>query len=499
MRVVIQRPVAQSAKGSHANNWDSALFEVELRPLLFAKNVFVVEQLKELYRSVEADQSKLPILHKGYFDSHLHAIGMGLISQELALGEFRDWETFIGQIKKRAGVEPHALRAFGWDESHVQMSLESFVRKLESEIPENVPIALYRVCGHSAFVNRAFRKKIGMATHGALMTDRHLEKVNHFFAAPSVDECERAFLESQKSLLNYGITAIGEMSVDATMIEALKNICRRGDLIVDVQACFDAGKGGEVERQGPLEMQNSAPLGPLDRPARLSVKHWKKYLDGSFGSRTAWLTQSYQDQETFGDSLIGISALLNEAKQALDKGFYLSFHCIGDAAVDQALEVGDRLERACRDRMISDQKLGGAFSCHRLEHAQLIRPDQLERMARQKLWTLCVQPGHRLADAPFIESRLGRERARSSAYRAGSLKDHGVAFGLGSDAPVDVLDPQHVIRAAMTHPVHSEKLSFSEAVWAYTTGSRLALGLDPASIGVGSTVFLSEFPENLSF
>jgi predicted amidohydrolase YtcJ len=266
---------------------------------------------------------------------------------------------------------------------------------------------------------------------------------------------------------------------------------------VDVQACFDAGKGGIVESVGPMEFQNTAPIGPLDRAARLSIKHWKKYLDGSFGSRTAWLTESYLDKETFGESLIDTPELLNEAKQALDKGFYLSFHCIGDAAMDQALEVGDRLAIQFRDRMDTDQKLGGLYSSNRLEHAQLIRADQLERMARQGIWTLCVQPGHRLADEPFIENRIGPSRAKQDAYRAGSLLDHSLAFGLSSDAPIDVLDPSHVIHAAMSHPVHSEKLSFSEAIWAYTTGSRLALGLDPNSISVGSTVFLSEFPDQL--
>jgi len=509
MKVVIQRPMAQRNRQIdpqiHKPSdvqcealWDNALFEVRLRPVDGIFQAFFIDDLKDLEVSLERDQSAYPILHKGFFDSHLHSIWMSLMKKDFDASIFESFEDLTEGLLNfsRQNRGASFLRGFNWDESRFGMSLQEITQKsaeIFSHIP--VPTAVYRVCGHSALCNEKFLAAIGMPGHSSLVTDTHLEKVHRFFPPPSLEELQSAFLKSQAELLNLGITSIGEMSVDISMIEALIKICESGQLLIDVQACFDATKGDWLEKNGPQVFTNSKPIGPLDRPAEFQVKHWKKYLDGSFGSRSAWLTQNYLDHEAFGESLVSTAQLMEEASEALKKGFYLSFHCIGDAALDQALEVGDRLAELCKDRIRVDSNLQNVSSYHRLEHAQLIRDDQLERMKRQNLWTLCVQSGHRVADQNFIKNRLGSERSFKQAYRAGSFLDFNLRFALGSDAPIDKPHPYHVLKSAMNHPNPVEALSFSEAMWFYTTGARRNLGMTSGTVKKSSTVFLTHFED----
>lgn len=499
MKIVIQRPLIKEGEGPVSKtpvNFVNEVFEVQLRPLEEARNWFVLESIKATGAALAPDDASLAFIHKGFFDCHLHATWMGLRAGDLDLQHVEGVEDINRLVREKLAQGAKFVRGHGWDESKFGLTLDSMPRILEDLLPETVPVFLFRNCGHSAFANRLMRQKAGATTLGPLITDKDLNRFSDVLPIPSLADCKEAFLWTQERLLKEGVTAIGEMSMDETLVHALKSVCETGELLLDVQGCFDAGRAPSVETQGPLQCLNAGAVGPLDRKALFQVKHWKRYLDGSFGSRTAWLTRSYEDFESFGESLVGSDQLLLECRTALQNGFHLSFHAIGDASLDQALEMGDRLSKLMESRRYSDAVLGHSVTRHRIEHGQLIRDDQLERLARQNFWMLCSQPGHRVSDDRFIRSRLGSERARNWAYRAGALIESGVPVGLSSDAPIDSYSPEHVIRSAMEHPVAREALSFAEALWWYTTGSRLELGLQPGKIKVGSTVYLSD-PKNI--
>lgn len=500
MKVVIQRPVlaSTSLKNQHGLrqtkgfNWINEVFEVSLRMLDGSKSCHVLESIVPLGETVPSESHALPFIHKGYFDCHLHSIWMGLRSQDVELQDVTSLEDIVFRVKQALSKGPAFIRGHGWDESRLATTLQALPRYLEAHLPDSIPILLYRNCGHSAFANRALRRAANLEQLGSLITDRHLHQISDVLPLPSLEECRSAFLWSQEKLLREGVTSISEMSLDETMIFALKDLCEKGDLLIDVQGVFDAGRAPSIESRGPLEMSNSAAIGPLDRAANLSIRHWKRYLDGSFGSRTAWLSHAYSDMDSFGEKLMSTDQLIKESRAALLNGFHLSFHAIGDAALDQALEVGDHLQELMESRRHSDSVMGHLSSRHRLEHVQLIRDDQIEKLARQGFWMLCAQPGHRVADEPFILSRLGSERFSKWAYRAGSLLEAGVPVGLGSDAPIDTFDPLKVIGAANTHSRAQEVLSPAEALWWTTTGSRLELGVMPGVIKRGATVVLSD-------
>jgi predicted amidohydrolase YtcJ len=76
---------------------------------------------------------------------------------------------------------------------------------------------------------------------------------------------------------------------------------------------------------------------------------------------------------------------------------------------------------------------------HSVEHAQLVHADDLPRFAAQGV-TASLQPLHLLTDTPGLLRLWGEERARRS-FPVKTLLDSGATVVLGSDTPVETLDP----------------------------------------------------------
>jgi hypothetical protein len=195
----------------------------------------------------------------------------------------------------------------------------------------------------------------------------------------------------------------------------------------------------------------------------------KLFLDGSLGSRTAWMLEAYEDGRDQGMPL----ATLEEATQAVTLasrgGISCVVHAIGDAAVRRALDL-----------LIGAP--AGAIP-HRIEHFQCVHPADLGRAARHGI-VASMQPAHLPGDVALAESRWGKRAA--GAYRFRSLLREGSVLAFGSDVPVASPDPRLGVYAAMNriaagggtaegwHP--EERLGFAQAVTAYATGNALAAG-----------------------
>jgi predicted amidohydrolase YtcJ len=196
----------------------------------------------------------------------------------------------------------------------------------------------------------------------------------------------------------------------------------------------------------------------------------KLFLDGSLGSRTAWMIEPYEDGREGGMAL----ATETEARRAVEAvagaGLACTVHAIGDAAVRRALDLLERLPRAGVP--------------HRIEHFQCVHPDDLARAAAAGI-VVSMQPAHLPGDALLAEERWGR-RTRY-AYAARSLLQAGTVLAFGSDVPVTSIDPRRGVVAAMErvaadgafpagwHP--HERLTFESAVRGFTVGNAIAGGV----------------------
>jgi predicted amidohydrolase YtcJ len=229
------------------------------------------------------------------------------------------------------------------------------------------------------------------------------------------------------------------------------------------------------------------PIVEVDAFSRLSLKTpfgnefikiggLKGFVDGSLGSSTALFFEPYADDPQvsglFHPDMIPEGVMEQRIRAADAAGLQVAVHAIGDRANAVLLDIFEKViaQNGPRDRR------------WRIEHAQHLRPGDMERMARLGI-IASVQPYHAIDDGRWAERKIGPARCRTT-YAFRSLLDNGVRLAAGSDWTVAPLDPLAGIYAAVTrrttdgkHPegwYPEQKISLEEALRAYTTNGAYA-------------------------
>jgi predicted amidohydrolase YtcJ len=206
---------------------------------------------------------------------------------------------------------------------------------------------------------------------------------------------------------------------------------------------------------------------------RVRLGALKVFSDGSMGAGTAAFFAPYSDEPGNSGLLLHpdgeLARLVKEADAA---GFTLAVHAIGDRA--NAL-VLDAFAAAAAANGPRDRRF-------RIEHAQVVRDEDLGRFGALGV-VASIQPSHCTDDQRWAERRIGRERCRG-AYRFRSFLESKVAVAVGTDWPVEPLDPRPGLHAAVTRErpeggpeggwFPEEKVSLEDALDAATRGSAYA-------------------------
>ena len=178
------------------------------------------------------------------------------------------------------------------------------------------------------------------------------------------------------------------------------------------------------------------------------------FADGAFDGHSAALAEPYEDRpDTKGILNYTDEEMYAFTMAAHKAGQQVSFHAIGDAAVDQVLRV---YERVLTDCPREDHRL-------RIEHFEEPAPEAIEKAASLRV-ALSMQPlllevcEH--MDFSGYEPFIGERVRRCSPYR--SVLDAGLLVDGGTDYPVTPMDVLHGARIAMTHPVPSERITLQE-------------------------------------
>jgi predicted amidohydrolase YtcJ len=177
----------------------------------------------------------------------------------------------------------------------------------------------------------------------------------------------------------------------------------------------------ELRDELPFRVWQSLPASRLDeRP-----DYVKAYMDGTLGSQTARLLDGTGVEITSRDEFEEI------VRAATAAGVPVAVHAIGDLANREALDVFEAVPDAIRPR---------------IEHAQCLHPDDIPRFAQLGV-TASIQPSMAVSDEAQAE-RLWADRL-TGAYAYRSLHASGARLALGSDAPVEEMDPLQGLRDAV--------------------------------------------------
>jgi hypothetical protein len=400
-------------------------------------------------RRIELDPDEVAI--PGLTDAHLHLAEGGLSLDRIDLTGSATLEDGLAIIAAaHAAADPDAwLGGHGWHND--RWGVWPTADDLERVAPGRV-MALWAHDHHALWANRAALAVAGVDRDtadppgGIIRRDPDGEPtgVLHETAArivvdrappPTAELVESSIVRLARDLVRLGVVAVhdpGGLSLQEGLglgIAAYRALDDRDELPLRVHASIRSEQLAAAIEAG---LHSGDPLGPVGGRARFG---WLKlFADGTLASRTAALLDPIEPEE--GKSLPagterGIwltppEEVASFSRRAAEAGIATQVHSIGD--------------RACRLTLDALEAVAGRTAqMPRLEHVQLLHPDDRARFGRAGI-AASIQPIHVRADAPIARTLWG-DRAQTCGYPMRSLLDSGAVVAFGTDAPVEPIDP----------------------------------------------------------
>ena len=417
----------------------------------------------------------------GLWDGHAHLGQWAASAARLDLRGTRSAAEAAERVGRRLGSGaplPATGVLVGWGHRSAVWPEAPTTRLLDS-VSGGAPVVLVSGDAHHGWLNSAALRRLGLPPRDdVLEEDAWFAVFGRLASLPGAE----AELEAGYRAVLAQAAAMGVVgAVDLEFGDGFRAWPRRLALGLDalrIRAGVYPELLDEVIAAG-LRTGDPLPGGPLGsaeadaaRPSGRAVMGPLKVItDGSLSTRTAYCSTPYADalggpaaQHPRGVQNYPPDALVPLVARATRAGLTVALHAIGDAALDDVLDAFEAT---------------GARGS--VEHAQLVRPDEVDRMARLGI-VASVQPAHLLDDRDVAEVCWADRTAWCFPFR--DFMRAGVRLRLGSDAPVSPLDPWLAMAAAVHRSAdarsawHPEQaLTAAEALAASTDGRRtLAAG-----------------------
>jgi len=366
-------------------------------------------------------------LMPGMWDGHVHMGQWAAVSRRLDLSAARSAAEVATLVRARVDA--------GWDAGEILLGY-GFRDALWPDAPNpellelgEVSVALVSGDVHTVWSNAALLRRLGMPAGAWWLNEQAAFDLNVRLSAADDATVDRWVADAVRAASARGVTGV----VDLEMSDAVASWGRR----------IAAGSRGLRVRAGvyPVDLDVVRARGlrsgdAIPGTGGLATVGWfKLFTDGALNSRTAWCADEYPGG---GHGLASYTdaELVSAGREALAAGLVPTIHAIGDRAVTQALDAFSALAVPA-----------SASLPPRIEHAQLVLPEDVPRFAALGVHA-SVQPEHAMDDRDVADHHWAGRTYRAFAYRA--LLDAGAVLELGSDAPVAPLDPWATLAAAVT-------------------------------------------------
>lgn len=421
----------------------------------------------------------------GFTDSHIHFLAWALQRQRVDLWGAGSLEEALERIRVRVAALPRGtwVRGGGWDPNLWPELDGGFPTRahLDAIVPDR-PVALDSKDWHSLWVNShtlhlagitattpdppggVIQRDPGTGEPTGILQETARELVTRHYPVETRDTWLQAAREAQPALWVRGITALHNMS-DTPEMRAFRTfqvLRERGELGLRVHLYLPAARQSEAVALGLRS-------GFGDRYLRIGgVKY---FADGTLGSRTAAMLAPFNGEpDNTGVMVTDPEEMYAGIREASQAGLAVAVHAIGDRANREVLNILTAVRR-------EEQARGGPTLPHRIEHVQLLHPDDVHRLAALGV-TASMQPIHATQDMEMARHYWGQERCRL-AYAWRSVQRAGARLVFGSDAPVEQPDVLAGLHAALTrrrpdgspHPdgwIPRERMCPLPALHAYT-------------------------------
>jgi predicted amidohydrolase YtcJ len=390
----------------------------------------------------------------------------------------------LARVAARAETIPegHWLKGRGWDQSLWEGGALPTREQLDRVAPAH-PVYLRRKCGHAGWANSRALALAGITSStpdpfgGAIdrdaatgeptgiLKENAMDLVGGLIEEPAVDEMAEAIKTAMANAHKLGLVGVHTME-GSDAFGAFQRLAAAGELDM------------RVLMQIPEENLDAAIQAGLRSGfgnERLRIGGVKIFADGALGARTAYMLEPFEGEP---DNTGIAVATAEHLKDVMGKASRAEIACFVHA-------IGDRANREVLDAVEASRRKGeGRHLRHRIEHTQVLHPDDIPRLA--KLGVIAsMQPIHATQDMLLANNHWGARSAGAYAFR--SLLNSGAVLAFGSDSPVEDLNVMKGIHAAVTRRradgspgpdgwYPEQRLTVAEAVHAYTAGAAHASG-----------------------
>ncbi|WP_432410174.1 amidohydrolase [Rasiella sp. SM2506] len=409
---------------------DGKILEIGLKPELELKY-----DLKKTY------DAKGATIVPGLIDAHAHLYNLGVTRQQVDLVGTTSYDAVLERVKTfQQEKKVSYITGRGWDQNDWEHKEFPTKKELDSLFPDT-PVALTRVDGHAMIINSKALELAGITTKTkmdggevvldslgqltGILIDSPMSLVRTSIPAPSKEFSIQALKDAEKICLENGLTTVNDAGLSRNIIELIDSLQQADVLKIKVYAMVS-----NTEDNLAYFLKKG-----IIKTDRLHVRSVKVYADGALGSRGAALRKSYSDKENHFGAMITPSDSLEQLAVRLAKaGYQMNTHAIGDSANISVL-------RAYKKALVNYPD-----ARWKVEHAQIVTPVDFDIFSKNIIPS--IQPTHATSDMYWAEDRVGSERIQG-AYAYKTLLDRAGIVVLGTDFPVEQVNPMHTFYSAV--------------------------------------------------
>jgi predicted amidohydrolase YtcJ len=410
----------------------------------------------------------------GLCDSHIHLEKYARMLDQVDC-ETDSLDECLKRVQARCNASPpnRWVLGHGWNQN--LWGRYGTIKELDSISPKN-PVYLTAKSLHAGWANSKALEICGLTKEsqappkgklqrnvsgeltGVLFEDA-MHLVSEKLPKPGDTGLTTMIERAQQTLNKWGITAVHDFD-GLECLSALRSLEKQSKLRLRVLKQIRYKDFDEARR---IELRS------ISTGEWIRIGHLKLFSDGALGPRTAAMLEGYiGEPDNLGMLQLDLDELIAIGRDAVKAGYPLAVHAIGDRANRITLDAFENLQA---------EGIPTHLPCpHRIEHAQLLHPDDLNRPAQLGI-TLSMQPIHAISDYEMADRYWG-DRVRYS-YAWNSQFRSGATVIFGSDAPVESPNPWLGIYAAVARKpfnsqgkeawVKEERITPMEALRAYTT------------------------------
>ena len=409
---------------------DGKILEIGLKPELELKY-----SLKDTY-----DANGATIV-PGLIDAHAHLYNLGLAKQQVDLMGTTSYDEVLERVQALQNDKNVAyITGRGWDQNDWEVKEFPTRKELDTIFPDT-PVALTRVDGHAMIINSKAIELAGITPKTkmeggevqldslgqltGILIDSPMALVRQSIPKPSKEFSIQALKEAEQICLEHGLTTVNDAGLSRNIIELIDSLQQAKELKIKVYAMVS-----NSEKNLDYYLNNG-----VISTDRLTVRSVKVYADGALGSRGAALREAYSDQPGhFGAMITPADSLGKLADRLARAGYQMNTHAIGDSANVAVL------------RAYKNALEGYPDARWKIEHAQIVTPTDFDMFSKNIIPS--IQPTHATSDMYWAEDRVGKERIKG-AYAYKTLLDKAGIVVLGTDFPVEKVNPMHTFYAAV--------------------------------------------------